>query len=237
MNQALREFTDFPWGAAAILLLLAVLLGGLARLGAQPLRIELYGDYGRTGAPAIAERLDALRAQGFFGLRHAEVQQALADLPWLEGVETEFLWPDRLALALRERQPLANLVDGGVLAADGRVLPVEPLPSLPQVRAAAYRLGEIAALMQEISSHCAGCQIAALDLRAGNQLAVQLAWDGRPIAIELGRPDWAAALKRLTAQALPALRPELDKVAAIDLRHRHSFAVRWVEAPSTEDLS
>lgn len=235
MSVAQTEVARFPWGAAAIVVLLAVLIGGLVRQGAEPLRLELYGDFTRSGAPAIADALEQARQGGFFATSAAQVEAALDTLPWVAGADIEFLWPDRLALRLREHAPLANLAAGGVLSRQGTVLAVPALPALPTVSATPGRLDEIAALLREVGGACAGCAVHGLTLRAGNQLALSLGWaPAQRVDVELGRPDWAPALRRLTESALPALRPELSRVAAIDLRYRHAFAVRW-NAPATPE--
>ncbi len=229
--------TEFPWGGVSILLVLAVLLGGLARLGAQPLRLELYGDLQRTQNGAIAAQLRPVLEKGFFTASAREVLSELEALPWIAGAQAEFLWPDRLALWVQEHRPLAAIESGGVLTDAGTVIATTTTDTLPVVRGKQHRAKDIAEVLQLVKEACAACVVRGLELRAGNQLSLQLAWSGHVMRVELGRPDWRNALERLTTHALPALQPRLAQVETIDLRYRHAFAVRWSEEVSMEQQS
>lgn len=227
---------EFPWGAAAFILILAILFGGLARLSNEPLRVELYGQFQQIAAPDIHAALKPIVSGGFFGTSRPAVREELNALPWVRSVDLEILWPNRLAVRLVEHQPVAAMASGGVLVEGGSVVPVD-VPgelTLPLVKAEGARLPEVAGVLGEVREACAGCRIDGLVLRAGNQLRLDLRWEGQPIQVELGRPDWRVALARLTEQALPMLRNRLNAVEAIDMRHRHAFAVRWLESTEGE---
>ena len=218
---------EFPWGAAAIIVVLAVLFGGLARLGAQPLRLELYGSLQHTDVAALSATLEPLLQEGFFAADAEAIAQAIEGQGWVRDMESERLWPNRLAVRVQEHVPLALVETGGVLMADGSVIDSPFDAALPRVRSTPQRLKEIAGVMQLVAERCADCELQRLELREGNQLRLTLAWDGQAVDVELGRPDWAAALRRLTEHALPELRSQLPQVAVIDMRHRHAYAVRW----------
>lgn len=225
---ALRSWNqEFPWGLAVLLMLLALLLLGLARLGAQPLRLELYGELERTSAAELHQALLPELQRGFFAARPEQVAAIAQALPWVAQAEQEYLWPNRLALAIQEHQPVANLQGGGVLLRDGSSIAQPPVPALPMVSAAPERRSRVAAALRYVRERCAQCEVRAMTLHPGQQLGLTLNWGNASIAVELGRPDWDQALERLVQLALPSLQDDLDRVAAIDLRHRHAFAVRW----------
>nr|MBV6629244.1 FtsQ-type POTRA domain-containing protein [Oceanococcus sp. HetDA_MAG_MS8] len=225
---------EFPWGLAVLLMLLALLLLGLARLGAQPLQLELYGELERTPASQLHQALLPELQRGFFAARPEEVAAIAQSLPWVATTQQEYLWPNRLALAVEEHEPVANLRSGGVLLRDGSSIAQPAVAGLPMVAAAPQRRDRVAAALRYVRERCAPCEVQAMTLHPGQQLGLTLGWDTATIAVELGRPDWDQALERLVQLALPALQPELDRVAAIDLRHRHAFAVRWRDAEPEE---
>ncbi len=231
------QAAEFPWGGVSILVVLAILFGGLARLGAQPLRLELYGDLQRTANGAIAAQLRPVLEKGFFAASADEIQADLQALPWVAQAQAEFLWPDRLALRVREHRPLAAIENGGVLTDAGTVIATTTSEPLPVVRGTQHRAKDIAEVLQLVKEACAACAVRGLELRAGNQLSLQLAWEGHAMRVELGRPDWRDALERLTAHALPELQPRLQQVETIDLRYRHAYAVRWNEEGNMEQQS
>lgn len=224
VNQAAAEF---PWGGVSILIVLAILFGGLARLGAQPLRLELYGDLQRTDAGFVAAQLQPALQGGFFAVSSTEVQEQLRGVPWVESAQAEFLWPDRVALHIQEHTPLAAIDGGGVLTEAGTIIAVDAPDSLPVVRGTQRRTQDIAEVLRLVQDACADCAVRGLEMRGGQQLRLQLTWAEHELRVELGRPDWRDAMERLTTYALPALRERLASVDTIDMRHRHAFAVRW----------
>lgn len=230
---------DVPWGAMLMLVVLAVLFGGLARLGAQPLSLELYGALEYTRMADLDAAVQPALQEGFFSVESQAIQTAVGQLPWVATVRTERLWPDRLAMHVKEHTPVAQLADGGVLTAAGSKLDV-PTPedlALPVVRSHPSRLADMVVVLREMAAGCAGCRVERLILRPGNQLALHLNWDGQSVAVELGRPDWERALHRLTTHALPVLRPRLADVRSIDMRHRHAYAVQWQPAADSSDTT
>ncbi len=226
-DQSVDSMAEFPWGGVSILVVLAILFGGLARLGAQPLRLELYGDLKRTDSAAVAAQLRPALEKGFFAASTQQINRNLEALPWVAGAEAEFLWPDRLALRITEHRPLAAVENGGVLTAAGTVISAAVSDTLPVVRGTQRRAKDIADVLRMVKEACDDCVVQGLEMRGGNQLRLQLAWAGHVIRVELGRPDWREALTRLTTHALPELRPQLDRVQTIDMRYRHAYAVRW----------
>ncbi len=234
MNEPAAEF---PWGGVSILVVLAILFGGLARLGAQPLRLELYGDLQRTEGGAIAAQLRPVLEKGFFAASSDQIHDELATLPWVADTQAEFLWPDRLALRVQEHQPIALIESGGVLTEDGTIIAATAKDALPVVRGTQHRAKDIAEVLRLVKEACGDCALQGLEMRGGNQLQLQLSWAGHAVLVELGRPDWRDALERLTTYALPVLQPQLARVKAIDMRYRHAYAVRWNKEGNMENQS
>lgn len=229
-NEVLSDsVAEFPWGGVSILIVLAILFGGLARLGAQPLQLELYGDLQRSEAGAITAELRPALQAGFFAASSAEVRAQLAEVPWVEAAQTEFLWPDRLALHITEHTPLAAIEGGGVITKAGTIIDVPAPGGLPIVRGTQHRTQDIAEVLRLVQEACADCAVRGLEIRGGQQLRLQLTWADHALRVELGRPDWRDAMARLTNHALPALREQLARVETIDMRYRHAYAVRWNE--------
>lgn len=239
MSRAVEAFehADFPWGAVTIVLVLAVLFGALARLGAQPLRLEVYGEIEHADVAAMTETMAPLLRQGFFGLRERELEESLRNMPWVRKSDSELLWPNRLAVHLVEHRVVARMEAGGVLVDGGEVIDASVAGDLPVVRSTPSRTADIASVLKLVQSACPGCQISRLELRPGDQLHLSLQWQENPVDVELGRPKWEPALRRLTEHALPELGGRLADVALIDLRHRHAYAVRWRNKTQQESLS
>lgn len=228
------EHADFPWGAVSVLVVLAVLFGGLARLGGQPLQLEVYGNVRYADMDQMTETMHPLLQQGFFGLRKQQLNEALRQIPWIRESEAELLWPNRLALRLVEHQVVARMESGGVLVDGGDVIDQEVEGHWPVVQSTVNRRADVVDVLTLVATACPQCTLSRLELRPGDQLRLSLLWQQNPIEVELGRPSWEPALNRLTNHALPELGDRLAEVALIDLRHRHAYAVRWRELNEKE---
>lgn len=220
----------------------AVLLAGLIGLGVtqsarMPLQLDIYGDPGATNMAAVRETVLPHLGGGFFALDSAELEARLQALPWVREVEVQRLWPDRLAVNLRSYEPLAAWRDEAVLTRSGVLIWPDAVPSLAlridgphEQAAAAYE--DLQVVLPALPQGWALLEWRIS--RTGDRAASVMAAD-HTLDLEFGREPVAEKFQLLADVVVPELGDRWVNVAAVDLRYRNGFAVRWRDANSAKD--
>lgn len=230
---------SIAWGIALTLVALPIVgvLNGWFASQRWPIRkLELHAEYAHVSAEQIRAAVANHLGEGFFALQLGDVQDVVAQLPWVERVEARKHWPDTLSLTVYERKPFARWGDKRLISSNGVIFSVpggEGIQGLPQLSGPDERLIDVinfhAQCVREFSG--SGLSVHAVELSARGSWRLTLASGA---LIEVGRVD-----------ALPRLRRFLDvwpKLATsgngppvyIDLRYENGFALRWAmpEPPS-----
>ncbi len=228
---------DYGVGAGVALLVAGLIGFGLARAGSVPLRMDIYGELGRISPVQVREAAAPMLVAGFFQLDGSALEDRLRNLPWVRSAVVERLWPDRVAVHLTSYRPLALWGEDAVLSDDGSLVRATERPAMDlHIEAPASRVAVVFADLQVVRSRLPeGWQLARWTLSAtGDRQAVIVQNDHR-ITLEFGREPVAEKFKLLADIALPVLQPRLAEVAAVDLRYRNGFAVRWLDGTVEKD--
>ena len=195
-----------------------------------PLRaVSLQGELRNLDKAELQQLVKPYLGQNFFALDIGSLQALLAAHPWIEQVSVHRQWPDRLQVYFQERTPFGHwgreeMVDvNGVRFRPAVVRQPGPWPQLagPDGHETAlirhYRDAD--ALLKQ-----AGLQLAELTQDERRAFRIVTA-DG--LEIRLGRDHFPERLQRFV-NLYPHLLADLSgKMAAVDLRYTHGFAVRW----------
>lgn len=228
---------DYGVGAGVALLVAGLIGFGLAKAGSVPLRMDVYGQLGRINIGRVHELGAPLLGNGFFQLDSQVLEARLRELPWVRTAVVERLWPDRVAVHLQSHEAIALWGDSAVLTTDGEIIQPEGRPELAlQVVAPAERAGEVHADLQVVlTSLPTGWTLREWRLSATGDRTARIERDGSAMILEFGREPVAEKFHLLADVALPVLQPRLAEVAAVDLRYRNGFAVRWRDGSGKED--
>jgi cell division protein FtsQ len=172
----------------------------------------------------------------------AVVRAGIAAHPWVRSVRVATLPPDRLIVAVEEREPAAVAPIGAstwLVDRSGRAFleaaPERPLPLLTGARATDDpRLAEGMAWLAALAAHGlpAPRELALADADPARAPALALAAPAPAARILLGSGERDAKLTRL-ARLLATRLPELASVAEIDLRFGADVILRPGPAPET----
>ncbi len=219
---------DYGVGAGIALLLAGLVGFALARAGSVPLQLYLYGDLGQIDAQAVQAAALPLLDDGFFALDAGVLEDRLQALPWVAGVQVERLWPDRLAVHLRSHAPLARWEDA-VLTRDGHLIRPRDLPRLGLEIEGPHDQQEavFADLQLMLTRLPEGWHLMGWRVSPTGDRQARMNIEGHSLVLEFGREPVAEKFAALAGQAMPVLRPRLAEIAAVDLRYRNGFAVRW----------
>ena len=238
MNRHLPLKT-IAWGIALTLVALPIIgvLNGWFASQRWPIRkLELRAEYAHVSAEQIRATVSNHLGKGFFALELADVQDAVAKLPWVERVEARKHWPDTLSLTVYERRPFARWGAKRLISSNGVIFSVpgsEDMQGLPQLSGPDERLAEVisfhAQCLREFSG--SGLSVRAIELSARGSWRLTLASGA---LIEIGRVDALARLHRFL-DVWPQLAASGNGPPVyVDLRYENGFALRWAlpESPS-----
>ncbi len=211
----------------------AVLNGWLASERWPIQRLRINAEFVRVDEQAVRDAAAPSLAAGFFAIDLAEVQAAIAALPWVDRVEVRKYWPDLVEISVREHQAFARW-NGDRLVSTHGVLFAAPeaagMVELPLLEAPDQRLEEVLRMHAEISALLARHGLTAQSLRLSRRGSWSLQLDGGARVVA-GRGDPLPRLQRF-AQALPRLLAvETRPLERADLRYANGFSLRW-QAPS-----
>ncbi len=161
--------------------------------------------------------------QGLLMMSIERVAQVLSRHPWIEHVTVARLWPNRLQIAIKERQAAARWGDA-LLDEQGRPFQApSPPPDLPRLSGPETSKTLIFQHFQSLARQCLafGLHLEALHLEAA-------AWRARVSGVEvlLGTQAPLADMTTYLQVVYPLVHAQQPLVERIDLRYRGAFAVR-----------
>ncbi len=232
MNALLRILT---WTLALALVALPVVAVVNGWIGAErwPLRtLRVQGALQRVDAQKLRESVLPYARNGFFAVRLADAQAAVAKLAWVEHAEVRKRWPDVIEVRIVEHKPFARWGDQRLLSEHGHLFPVAGIvipDTLPQLDGPDAHVGDVVALYNESRALFApggiGVRGLALDRRGSWSLTLSSGtW------VVIGRSDARSRLDRF-ARLLPQLLAQKQQpLARADLRYTNGFALSWTNA-------
>lgn len=196
-----------------------------------PLRyVNLQGELRNLDKAELQQLVQPYLGQNFFALNIGSLQTILAANPWIEQVSVHRQWPDRLNVYFQERTAFGHWGQGEMIDVNGtRFRPAVVRQSGPWPRLAGPDGHETALIRSYRDAEAllkqAGLQLAELvqDERRAYRIVTA---DG--LEIRLGRDHFLERLQRFVSIYPRLLADVSGKIAAVDLRYTHGFAVRWV---------
>jgi len=228
VNAALRILA---WTLALLLVTLPVVavVNGWIGAGHWPLRtLRVEGRLQRVDAQRLRATVLPYAAKGFFAVRLADAQAAVARLPWVERAEVRKRWPDVLEVSIVEHRPFARWGSDRLLSQHGRLFPSQgAMPAgLPLLDGPDSRVADVVALYNESRALFApsGVDVRALRLDPRGSWSLVLS-NGTDVIV--GSSEARLRLARF-ARLMPQLlsQKQLPLVRA-DLRYTNGFALSW----------
>lgn len=231
MNALLRILA---WTLAITLVALPVVavVNGWIGAGRWPLRtLRVQGELKRVDDITLQKTLLPYARRGFFAVRLADAQAAVAKLPWVEHAEVRKRWPDVLEVLIVEHRPFARWGKGRLLSEQGRLFPAAGVvvpKGLPLLDGPDSRTAAVVALYNQSREQFAtgGNDVAgvALDRRGSWSLTLT---SGTQVVI--GSSEARLRLARF-ARLLPVLLAQQRlPLARADLRYTNGFALQWMQ--------
>lgn len=192
-------------------------------------KVEIDGEFTNLNKSLFTQKVINSIDRGYFALDLEMFKQTLEQDPWVYRIDLQRFWPDTLLVQVEEQVPIAFWGEGGYLNQYGEQFELrgERVPQqLPFLIGSAGRekiliedflaydnlLGDIDLELVQLSE----------DARLDQRLMLA---NGTVIA--LGREYRRDRVKRLTGIYRNQLGDVANRIAALDLRYKHGFSVRW----------
>ncbi len=195
-------------------------------------RLNVRAEFNHVSAAQIRAAAEPLLGKGFFAMRLDRMRDAIARLPWVEHAEARKRWPDTIDLVVYEQQPYARWNSDRLINRAGKVFSVPAsadLIGLPRLAGPDDRIDDVirfyADTVREFAGSGLGIAAVTLSPRGGWRLDL-----ASGAAIEVGREDAHARLKRFLDVWPRLVGSHPQAPAYIDLRYENGFAMRWAEA-------
>lgn len=167
--------------------------------------------------------------KGFFWLNVKSVQKRLKEVPWVQSAEVRRLWPDRLAVTVKERTAQARWGSKGVLSTDGVVFYPErtSLPDkLPYFEGPEERVKDILENYLTFLELLGPVGLTIRELQLSPEGTWRIVLDNG-VAVILGKTALNERMTRFVLAYQSRLQAQSGRIAYIDLRYANGFAVGW----------
>ncbi len=227
---------SFEWRKSYNWLLLLIPLSApvyyLAQLeSVLPIRsIQLAGSFKNLDQREVEAALKPYIGQGFFSLDIHELQQVLHGKPWTESVSVRRIWPDKLRVIIKEKEPVARWDERNLLSSSARVYAADTsaFAHLPLVHAASHEPDWLLRRFYDLDARFRGVEERLVSMRVDSRGAIDLELING-LQIKLGRGDIEHKIDRLIRIYPRQIIPRREQIRRLDLRYANGFAVAWKE--------
>jgi cell division protein FtsQ len=208
-----------PWGTGQV-------LGAMDR---KVMAIDVTGELVGESRVALERSAGQWIGRSFFATDLSDVKDRLEERPWVESAAVRRVWPDRLAIEIREKKPLAYWSDGRLVSRSGEVF-TPPNPEvagrLPMLSGPDERVMDVIRMARTMSDtlteHELGFAGLALEQRGAWTLTLS-----NGIEVVLGRDQVAERFDRFMTVYQERLVSRADEVERVDARYSNGLAVKW----------
>lgn len=243
MNAGIRAGLRLAaWVLALALVALPVVAVVNGWIGADrwPLRtLRVQGELKRVDEDRLRAAVLPYARAGFFAVRLADAQAAVAKLPWVAHAEVRKRWPDVIEVRIVEHKPFARWGKDRLLSEDGTLFPIAgaAVPKgLPRfdVEASGARIADVVALYNQARELFAaeGRTVRELSLDRRGSWSLLLS-GGTEVVI--GSQEARLRLARFARLLPQLLARDPRRLARADLRYTNGFALTWASGREQAD--
>ncbi|WP_374087723.1 cell division protein FtsQ/DivIB [Methylomicrobium lacus] len=191
--------------------------------------VRIGGVFQHLTKDEIKNTLLPLVQAGFLATDMQAVHVAVANLPWVEGVEVKRVWPDAIDIRVGEKTAFARWGDNSLITEQGVIFSphnVDQFLMLPKVTGPALQEQKVLEIMKGVTTALEDQAMVLTEFAINDRWAwkIRLA---NGMEILLGREDQLKKLQRFL-RTLQVMGPEqADAIAIADLRYPNGYAVTW----------
>lgn len=213
-------------GAGAVLGVVLTLALALNR----PVRaVQVAGSFQRVQALDVERVVRAKLTGGFVTANLAELQAAIAELPWVDHARVQRQWPNGLRVEVTEQVAAARWGANGLLNTRGELFVREARHMPPELPALAGPEGserQVADLYFQVYPRLleSGLRVTSLRLDARGAWELDLA---SGVTVRFGRRQLEERMERFVRVGAPVVAGRPTDIAYVDMRYSNGFSVGW----------
>jgi len=191
--------------------------------------VRIEGSFDRVSSAQVESAIMPFRHRGFLSIDLREVQEAVADLPWVERASVRRSWPATLVVKVTEERAAARWRETGLLNVYGKLfvdhashIPAE----LPRLSGPPGSELEVAERFFVLDTQVQQRGLTAVSLIVDDRGAWELGLSNGMI-VRFGAVEVDARVARFFDALDGVLAPISDQVEYIDMRYTNGFAIGW----------
>ena len=166
---------------------------------------------------------------GYFNVDVNQVQKAVETLPWVAQASVRRVWPDTLAISVKEQQAMAYWMDIGLVNQAGEIFSPEKSSypkDLPYFDGPKGMNEMVTQYFENAQQRLAplGLSVTKVLLDKRRALVLEL---NHELELVLGKEQKAARLERFVRVYPRVLSDKIGRIARVDLRYPHGMTVEW----------
>lgn len=204
----------------------------------KPIRyVRIEGAFQYTDKEKLKELLTPEMMRGFYHANVDTITHLIADMPLVEKVDVDRIWPDSVHIRIQEQKPIVRWGEKAVLNKWGDVLVPESIDEFKNLPLITGPEGQARKLLEIMK----GVYIVLMDKSlhlAEFHVNERRAWHiklANGIEMELGRKAPLENLQRFLKTMDLLGDEQIAKIAAIDMRYPNGYAVTWKPDASATD--
>ena len=191
--------------------------------------VEVDGDLHPSEREAFKKIVTAHVSRGFFRIPMDQLEQEIAELPWIYRAQVRRSWPNSLEIMVHMQDPVARWGKSGLMNGYGELFfpeSVESYVTLPMLYGDEVRAAELARVFEDSVQRLGslGLQLQGLfeDDRQSKRLVLS-----NGVILVVGHGDVGKKITRFITAYEQYLSSHIRQVQKIDLRYTNGLAVEW----------
>jgi cell division protein FtsQ len=225
----------FFWLLRLTLLTLFIIAGiwswhWLKRPSSLPVtNVAIQASYEHVDQQTLQALINPYLAAGFFHLNIIGLQQTLLQLPWIEAVTVNRIWPNKVVIAITERQAVARWKGDALLDEQTNIFkpPVNSFPpGLPLLNGMDNQAADAWQHYQQMAKALTPLHLRIVEL----DLTPRKAWSlvlSNGTRVLLGHLDEMGRLNHFIKLYPKLFAARSNILESVDLRYLNGMAVRW----------
>ncbi len=215
---------------------MVLLLSWVMHRGQAPIRyVRLEGQLQHLRPVELEKAIKPLLKDGYFGLDFSQIAAAVKQLPWVDEVQIERIWPDVLKVSIREQTPYVRWGRNDLLNPKGERFTPETIADfveLPQLDGPEGQEQKLCEAYRAMTEAVKTLQLKILrlevDARRSWQLTLESTVQPRVgMVIILGRQQPQEVFARAAKFLARLPQDQRQQIQRLDARYEHGFAVQW----------
>ncbi len=221
----------------AVLLLVGLVWMTGVSVKSLPIKyVRTEGVFQYLSKEEIKTAIQPLMMTGFFDADMQAIHQAVSELTWVDTVTVKRVWPDAIAIKIREKKPYVRWGLQRLVSARGEIITpksIEQFKTLPILQGPELQQVKTLEIMKGVNTALADQSMKMAEFTINDRWAWKIKLT-TGLEILLGRNEQLKKLQRFLKTLEVLGQEQVEKIAIVDLRYPNGYAVSW--KPGTEEI-